>query len=73
MKLIDAWCDQRNLGALRQLLPHFPMPNGFTDELVQLQNALKTIRYQYSETVKPDDMERLIVALHQVESMLSRK
>jgi hypothetical protein len=62
--LVEELCATRSLGPLRTLLPHWPMPNGFTDELVGLAEALKTVRVQQSQALSAKSME-LVVALQQ--------
>ena len=42
-KLIDAWCERRALGPLRQVLPHWPH-NGLTDGFYELKTALENAR-----------------------------
>jgi hypothetical protein len=54
-RLLDSLCAQRAYGPLRTLLPHYPIPNGFTDEWVNLANALKTVRMQNRTGLHPVD------------------
>ena len=68
--LLDSLCAKRALGPLRTLLPHWPMPNGFTDELMALAAALKTVRMQQHGTLSPVDMELVISLQHAAESAL---
>jgi hypothetical protein len=42
--LIEAWCDRRCLGALRLILPAYPMPSGLTDSWGELETALSNVR-----------------------------
>jgi hypothetical protein len=70
-RLLDALCVQRAYGPLRTLLPHYPMPNGFTDEWVNLANALKTVRTQNRTGLRPEDMELVISLQHAAESALA--
>jgi hypothetical protein len=62
--LLDSLCAARALNPLRTLLPHWPMPNGFTDELAELAAALKTVRMQQHDALSAADLE-LVVSLQQ--------
>jgi len=42
-KLVQAWCDRRELGALRQILGAWPILNGLTDEWGNLAQSLHSI------------------------------
>jgi hypothetical protein len=71
--LLDSLCGARALGPLRTLLPHWPMPNGFTDELAELAAALKTVRMQQHKALSSADMELVISLQHAAESALEGK
>jgi hypothetical protein len=70
-RLLDSLCAQRAYGPLRTILPHYPIPNGFTDEWVNLANALKTVRMQDRTGLHPEDMELVISLQHAAESALA--
>lgn len=63
-KLIDAWCDRRELRALARLLPAWLANNGLTDGWGDVLDALRTIRADRGLT---DDeaviVERSIIAV----------
>jgi hypothetical protein len=46
-------------------------PNGFTDEWVNLANALKTVRMQNRTDLRPEDMELVISLQRAAESALA--
>ena len=66
--LLDSLCAHRAYGPLRTLLPNYPMPNGFTDEWVNLANALKTVRAQHRDALTPGELELVISLQHATES-----
>jgi hypothetical protein len=70
-RLLDSLCAQRAYGPLRTILPHYPIPNGFTDEWGNLANALKTIRMRNRTDLRPEDMELVISLQHAAESALA--
>lgn len=44
LRLIDAWCDRRDLAHLALLLPAFTSNNGLTDGWADLMEALRDLR-----------------------------
>ena len=72
-KLIDGLCERRALGPLRELLPHYPMPNGFTDEWAALAQALKTVRVQHRNALPQAELDRLVVLQHAAECAVERR
>jgi hypothetical protein len=70
--LLNGWCDRRAYQPLRIVLPHYPMFNGFTDELAELARALKTVRAQLGATLPPQELDRVIALLHATESALDK-
>jgi hypothetical protein len=69
-KFIDGLCERRALGPLRDRLPHYPMPNGFSDEWAALAQALKTVRVQHRDALPQVDLDRLVALQHAAESAL---
>jgi hypothetical protein len=65
--LLNGWCARRALQPLRIVLPHFPMHNGFTDELVELARALKTVRSQLGSTLPAEELEKVVALLNVAE------
>jgi len=65
--LLNGWCDRRALQPLRIVLPHYPMSNGFTDELTELARALKTVRAQLGATLPPQEFDKVVALLHAAE------
>jgi predicted DNA-binding transcriptional regulator YafY len=70
--LLDTWCDRRALQQLRIVLPHYPMPNGFTDEIRRLVVALKTVRAQTGATLPAAELDQVIELLHAAEEALEK-
>ena len=68
--LLDSLCAARALGPLRTLLPHWPMPNAFTDEWAALAAALKTVRMQQHDSLSTTDLELVVALQHAAESAL---
>ena len=68
--LLDSLCTTRSLGPLRVLLPCYPVPNGFTDEVGQLAAALKTVRVQHRQELSEDQLNLVISLQHSAESAL---
>jgi hypothetical protein len=71
--LLDSLCAQRAYGPLRTLLPHYPLPNGFTDEWVSLARALKTVRVQHRDGLSLGVMELVISLQHAAESAVDSR
>lgn len=71
--LLDSLCAARALNALRILLPHWPMPNGFTDELAALVAALKTVRMQERKILSVADSNLIVALQHAAESALEAR
>ena len=69
--LLHSWCDRPALYPLRTVLPHYPMFNGTTDELVELRTALKTVRVSHHDKITPQEMVMLVAVHHVVESALA--
>ena len=43
-RLVDGWCERRELGALAVLLPAYTSNNGLTDGWAGVMEALRTLR-----------------------------
>jgi hypothetical protein len=69
-KLIDAWCERRELTLLRTILPAYPRVSGLTDEWDNLAAALKTIRARHSNSLADDEIDRVIGLLHIAEAVV---
>ena len=72
-RLLNSLCDHHAWGPLRTILPHYPMPNGFSDELTGLTTALKTVRMQRHNELTADELKQLIELQHVAEARLHRK
>ncbi len=72
LALLNTWCDRRALEPLRVVLPHYPLHNGFTDELGELARALKTVRAQLGAKLPLEEFDRLVALLHAVEDALEK-
>ena len=63
-KLIDAWCDRRELRSLARLLPAWLANNGLTDGWSEVLEAMRALR---ADGRLPDDetamIERSIIAV----------
>jgi hypothetical protein len=70
--LLNDWCARRAFQALRVVLPHYPMINGFTDESPELARSLKTVRAQLGSTLPPDEFDRVVALLHAAEAWLDK-
>jgi hypothetical protein len=70
--LVDAWCERRCLGALRQVLDGYPLTSPLTDGWGALGDALKAVRAFASDELiadEPAEVERLIAAVDHVVSV----
>ena len=70
--LIDAWCERRELGLLRTVLPAYPRVSGLTHEWGHLATALKTIRAQHQESLVNNELDVVIELLHIAEAIVCR-
>jgi hypothetical protein len=67
--LIDSWCQNRQLDALRLLLPVWPLQSGpLTDDWGQLVVALRAI--ENSGTLQPDERDSVHSAAEYVTRLL---
>jgi hypothetical protein len=68
--LIDAWCERRCLGPLRQVLQAWP-PNGLTDGAYELLSALRLARAASREVATQFEYEFLSAAESKLSAQLS--
>jgi hypothetical protein len=71
-KLIDAWCERRELRLLKEILPVYPRLSGLTDEWGDLARTLKTIRAQHVKLLIEDELDSVIELLHIAEDVVPR-
>ena len=71
-RLIDGWCESRNLRALRLVLPVYPFASGLTDDWANLHTALKQVRISCRDALKPKEMDSIVALIHEVERALER-
>jgi hypothetical protein len=70
-RLIDAWCDRRELGALAEMLPAYTSNNGLTDGWAAVMDALRVLRTKRGlPSEERAEIERLVVL---VEAMVYRR
>jgi hypothetical protein len=70
-RLIDAWCDRRELGVLAGILPAYTSNFGLTEGWGALMDALRILRTNPRLTAaEKDEVERLVPL---VEHILYRK
>jgi hypothetical protein len=66
-RLIDAWCDRRELKLLATLLPSWLSNNGLTDGWADVLDALRALRASRAlPQDEADTIERLIGAVERV-------
>jgi hypothetical protein len=70
-RLVDAWCDRRQLDALAAILPAYTSNSGFTDGWAAVMESLRVLR---ANRGLPDEeraeIERLVAL---VETMVYRR
>jgi hypothetical protein len=66
-KLIDGWCERRNLRALRLVLPAYPMADGQADDWAGLLSALKQVRTTCREDLEMKEMDAIVSLIRQIE------
>jgi hypothetical protein len=57
--LIDGWCERRELGALRILLPAYPMAMGLNDDVHELRAALRHVRAMVKDGLTASEKDPL--------------
>jgi len=70
--LIDAWCQRRALGPLRQVLPHWPH-NGLTMESPELKKALENARALGRDELTPAEGRSLDKLISAIDLALTRR
>ena len=66
-RLVDAWCERRELGALATLLPSYVSNNGLTDGWAELLDALRTLRgSRRLPSEEHAEIERLVVLVERM-------
>lgn len=71
-KLVDAWCERRQLRLLRAILQVYPRVSGLTDEWSDMAVALKTIRIQHHSLLASGELDRVVELLHFAEGIAFR-
>jgi hypothetical protein len=71
-KLVDAWCERRQLQLLRTILAAYPRVSGLTDEWGDLITALKTIRGEHCSLLAAGEIDRIVELQHIAESVVYR-
>jgi hypothetical protein len=72
-KLVEAWCDRRCLGALRGILPGYPLSSSLTDGWGDLLIALQNVRSFARNELTSDEQETLEDCIRAVDSVVHRK
>lgn len=70
--LIDRWCDRRQLEPLRHILNARVSLNGLTDGWNDFLRDLKTIRTNYSKSIKDDEFEALVALIYEADKAVNR-
>lgn len=71
--LINAWCDRRNLKALRFILNSWPFVSGLTDEWEALSESLKSIRSFCKKEITEDELDIVNTLSAEVDKLLSKR
>jgi hypothetical protein len=58
-RLINDWCDRKNIIALKHILSGWPLVSGLTDEWARLLDSLEGVRDYASQTLTSE--EKVIV------------
>ena len=69
-RLVEAWCDRRDLRSLRTILSGWPRTAGLTDDWGLLMEALRTLRAD--RQLPPDEHERVERLVVDVERLVYR-
>jgi hypothetical protein len=71
-KLIDGWCEERNLNALSTVLPSYLAFNGLTDGWSELRDAIKALRASGMDAYSGNDWRSINDLLHYADRALDR-
>jgi hypothetical protein len=71
-RLVNAWCDRRCLGALREILRGWPLSSGLTDDWAQLLDALEKVRAFARAQLTEEELARLEDVIHDVGGFVYR-
>ena len=71
-KLVEAWCDRHCLGALRRILPGYPLTSPLTDGWGELLIALQNVRAFARHELTADEQEVLEECIRAVDSAIHR-
>ena len=71
-KLVEAWCDRHCLGALRRILPGYPLSSPLTDGWGDLLIALQNVRAFARNELTADEQEVLEECIRAVDSAIHR-
>jgi hypothetical protein len=71
-KLVEAWCDRHCLGALRRILPGYPLTSPLTDGWGELLIALQNVRAFARNELTDDEQEVLEECIRAVDSAVHR-
>ena len=71
-KLVEAWCDRHCLGALRRILPGYPLTSPLTDGWGELLIALQNVRAFARNELTADEQEMLEECIRAVDSAIHR-
>ena len=66
-RLIDGWCESKELRPLRHILNGKASLNGLTDGYEECLHTLRTIRAQHREDLTPKELDGLVDLIHGIE------
>jgi hypothetical protein len=72
-KLVNAWCERRCLGALRAILPAYPMNSPLTDSWGELLVAMQNVRAFAGTELPEEEKRRLDECILAVSGMLRNR
>jgi hypothetical protein len=70
--LVEAWCDRRCLGALRRILPAYPLSSPLTDGWGELLIALQDVRAFARDELTAGERKMVDDCVRAVETALHR-